>query len=113
MIVPRTGFDAVVLGDGTVLAVGDDFSCMPGPAVAGSEKAERYDPAADAWAEVASLNKPRKEPATVVTAEGAALVVGGLNETEMRFSSTKQFESDSGTWTDGPLMGMRRASPRP
>ena len=77
MVQARTGFDAVVLGDGTVLAVGDDFACYPGPASSGSETAERYDPTGDAWAEAPSLNKPRKEPATVVLADGSALVVGG------------------------------------
>ena len=35
MVRPRTGFDAVVLGDGTVLAVGDDQACLPGSGRAG------------------------------------------------------------------------------
>src|SRR5215218_3942404 len=52
MRVARTGFDAVVLGDGTVLAVGDDFACYPGGAMTGSERAELYDPLADVWLEV-------------------------------------------------------------
>ena len=111
MIRPRTGFDAIVLGDGTVLAVGDDHACYPGPAEAGSERAERYDPASDTWVEIPSLNKPRKEPATVVTAEGLAMVLGGLNDVEQPFSSTKVFKPDTSTWTDGPLMQLGRAQP--
>ena len=111
MVQPRTGFDAVVLGDGTVLAVGDDFACYPGPAAAGSETAERYDPAGDAWVKAPSLNKPRKEPATVVLADGSALVVGGLNDIDQAFSSTKEFEPRAGTWTDGPLMVLARETP--
>ena len=61
----RQGFDAVLLGDGTVLAVGSDSACVPGGAEPGSETAEVYDPIADAWVEVESLNNPRKVPATV------------------------------------------------
>jgi hypothetical protein len=111
MVRARTGFDAVVLGDGTVLAVGDDVACLPGPAEPGSETAERYDPVADAWAEVPSLNKPRKEPATVAMSDGSAMVLGGLNDTDQPYSSTKQFETETGTWTDGPLMVLGRAQP--
>ena len=111
MVQPRTGFDAVVLGDGTVLAVGDDFACYPGPAASGSETAERYDPTGDAWLKAPSLNKPRKEPATVVLADGSAIVVGGLNDAGQAFSSTKEFEPGAGTWTDGPLMVLARETP--
>lgn len=111
MTTPRTGFDAVVLGGSTVLAVGDDFACYPGPAAAGSETAERYDPAADAWTAAPSLNKPRKEPATVVLPDGAALVVGGLNDADQPFSSTKRFDPGAGTWADGPLMNLGRERP--
>ncbi len=111
MLHGRTGFDAVVLGDGTVLAVGDDQACLPGPAAPGSERAERYDPAADTWVEVPSLNKPRKEPATVAMWDGSAMVLGGLNDIEQPFSSTKVFETETGAWTDGPLMGLGRANP--
>jgi len=111
MIHGRTGFDAVVLGDSTVLAVGDDFACYPGPAVSGSETAERYDPAGDAWTAAPSLNKPRKEPATIVATDGAALVVGGLNDSDQAFSSTKRFEPAAGTWADGPLMTLGRETP--
>ena len=111
MVRPRTGFDAVVLGDGTVLAVGDDQACLPGPAEPGSETAERYDPIVDSWAEVPSLNKPRKEPATVAMSDGSAMVLGGLNDVDEPFSSTKQFETETGTWTDGPLMVLGRAQP--
>lgn len=111
MIRPRTGFDAVVMGDGTVLAVGDDFACQAGPASPGSERAERYDPVGDAWVEVPSLNKPRKEPATVVLPDGSALVIGGLNDVDQPFSSTKKFTTGTGTWADGPLMTLGRQQP--
>ena len=114
MVRARTGFDAVVLGDGSVLAVGDDFACYPGPAAAGSERAERYDPVGDAWIEAPSLNKPRKEPATVVLSDGSALVVGGLNDVEQPFSSTKRFATGTGDVggrsADGRSGGRRRSA---
>jgi large repetitive protein len=107
----RTGFDAVLLGDGTVLAVGDDFSCFPGGAMAGSERAEVYDPNADKWTEVESLNRPRKMPATVVLIDGSAMVLGGLNTDDVPFSSTKIFSPSTRTWTDGPLLTIARGAP--
>jgi large repetitive protein len=111
MLRPRTGFDSVVLGDGTVLAVGDDVACLPGPAEPGSETAERYDPAADRWTEAASLNKPRKSFATVVMPDGRALVTGGTNPDDQLYSSTKLFDPSTGAWTDGPLLDIARADP--
>ena len=107
MLRGRTGFDAVVLKDGTVLAVGDDFACYPGGAVPGSERAELYDPIADSWVEVASLNKPRKSPATVALADGSAMVMGGINSDDVPFSSTKLFSPETLTWANGPLLERR------
>ena len=61
--------------------------------------------------EAPSLNKPRKEPATVVLSDGSALVVGGLNDVEQPFSSTKRFATahrDVGGWSsDGSRRGSR------
>lgn len=111
MLRARTGFDAVVLGDGTVLAVGDDVACLPGPAGPGSETAERYDPAADRWTEAASLNKPRRSFATVVMPDGRAIVLGGINADDRPFSSTKIFDTDAGTWSDGPLLDRAIGEP--
>ncbi|HSK52440.1 MAG TPA: kelch repeat-containing protein, partial [Clostridia bacterium] len=107
----RTGFDAAVLGDGSVLVVGDDRDCEPGGAIAGSERAERYDGSADAWSDVDSLNKPRKSFATVTLADGSAMVLGGVNSDDVPFSSTKVFSAATGTWDSGPLMTVARAAP--
>lgn len=107
----RQGFDAVRLGDGTVLAVGSDSDCHPGPAEPGSETAEVYDPVADTWSEVESLNKPRKVPATVALANGRALVLGGVNSEDVPFSSTKIFDPATRVWTDGPLLEYARLRP--
>ena len=111
MLRARTGFDSVVLGDGSVLAVGDDFACFPGPALEGSERAERYDPTTDTWTEAESLNKPRKTFAMVRLADGRALVIGGLDPEEASYSSTKLFDPAAGSWTDGPLLDVARDDP--
>jgi hypothetical protein len=111
MLRARTGFDSVVLGDGSVLAVGDDSACLPGPAEPGSETAERYDPATDTWTAAESLNNPRKSFATVVTSDGRALVLGGTNANDELFSSTKLFDPGTGRWSDGPLLDLARADP--
>jgi Galactose oxidase, central domain len=110
MLRARTGFDSVLLGDGSVLAVGDDVACLPGPAEPGSETAERYDPATDTWTAAQSLNKPRKSFATVLTG-GRALVIGGTNPDDVLYSSTKVFDPENGEWTDGPLLDVARGDP--
>jgi hypothetical protein len=108
MNVGRVGFDAVELGDGSVLVVGDDHACIPGGAESGSERAEVYEPAIDRWVEIESLNKPRKIPATVALADGSAMVIGGVNADDVPFSSTKILSPATRTWTDGPLLTLAR-----
>jgi large repetitive protein len=111
MLRPRDGFRALVLGDGSVLVVGDDVACAPGPASPGSETAERYDPIADEWSVAAALNKPRKDFAMVPAANGGVMVIGGINADDIGFSSTKRFDLDAARWIDGPL--LRLAYPDP
>src|SRR5262245_49530418 len=101
---PRSGFDAVILGDGTVLVVGDDHDCAPGGASPGSELADIYDPSLDVWHEAQPLNKPRKNATMVTLPDGSAMVIGGVNRDEIPFSSTKILSPESGTWRDGPLL---------
>jgi hypothetical protein len=111
MLRARDGFRVLPLGDETVLVVGDDGACHPGPAEPGSETSERYDPIADEWTVAASLNKPRKEFAMVPAQDGGVMVVGGINDLDQPFSSTKRFDLDSATWIDGPLLGLAYAQP--
>ena len=77
----RTGFDAVVLGDGTVLAVGDDRACIPGRPEPGSETGRALRP------DRRRLGRgPEPEQATQGAgdgrpmSDGSALVIGGLND---------------------------------
>lgn len=111
MLSARHGFDAVVLGDGTVLAVGDDYDCIPGGASAGSERAELYDPAADTWVEVEGLNKSRKSFATVALRNGTALVAGGVNADDVPYSSIWIFDPATRRWRTGGLLHQARGAP--
>jgi hypothetical protein len=111
MLRARTGFDSVLLGDGSVLAVGDDVACLPGPAEPGSETAERYDPASDTWTAAQSLNKPRKSFATVALRDGRAMVLAGIDPDNQPFSSTKIFDPETGTWSDGPILAQAIGEP--
>ncbi len=111
MLGSRIAFDAVRLGDGRVLVVGDEM-CVPGGATPGSERTEVYEPDHDRWTEVGSLNKPRDYFATIVTAAGEAFVIGGVNAEDVPFSSTKLFALDAeDAWTDGPLLDRARVHP--
>jgi hypothetical protein len=112
----REGFDAVVLGDGTVLVVGNDGDPWADDgyesgAEPGSELVDLYDPVTDAWTSADSLNKPRKWGATLALPDGSAMVLGGVNSEAEPFSSTKIFSPASRSWASGPLMTMARAYP--
>jgi Galactose oxidase, central domain/Kelch motif len=111
MLTARVGFDAVLLGDGTVLAVGDDYACIPGGASEGSERADVYDPTTDTWIEVQGLNKPRKSFATVALRDGTALVAGGVNADDVPYSSTWVFDPSTRGWRASGLLGEARAMP--
>lgn len=111
MLHGRQGFDAVLLGDGTVLAVGDDYACVPGGASDGSQRAELYDPTTDAWIDVEDLNKPRKSFATVALGDGTALVAGGVNADDVPYSSTWVFDPSTRDWRTGGLLNRALAEP--
>ena len=100
---PRITFRSVLLTDGTLLAVGDDGCGLVG-ARPGSELAEVYDPTADTWTKVGSLNKPRGYGQLVALPAGRAMVLGGVNAADEEFSSTKLYSPSTRKWTDGPLL---------
>jgi Kelch motif protein len=103
MVHPRILFHSVLLTDGTMLAVGDDGCGLAG-ANKGSEITEVYDPTADSWTQVGSLNKPRGGLQLMALPDGAAMVLGGVNEQDEEFSSTKIYSPIERGWSDGPLM---------
>ena len=103
MVHPRVEFHSVLLTDGTLLAVGED-ACVSAGAAQGSERAEVYNPGTDRWTEVGSLNKPRGVPQLVALPDGTAMVLGGVNEQDVAFSSTKVYSPRDRAWSAGPLM---------
>ena len=93
----------MLLTDGNLLAIGDD-GCVTAGAAQGSERAEVYDPTIDRWTEVGTLNKPRGVPELVASPDGSAMVLGGVNEQDEPFSSTKIYSPTDRMWSPGPLM---------
>jgi len=109
MIHPRIDGHSTLLADGTVLVVGGGDSCVTAGAWPGSELAEIYDPTADRWTAVGSLNKPRAVLSLVAQPDGTAMVLGGINEDDVPFSSTKVYSPGEREWTNGPLMARAGA----
>lgn len=108
MVFPRLGFRSALLGDGTIVVVGNEGCYLAGEPT-DSERAEVYDPAADRWSEVGALNKQRDAPALVPLLDGGAMVLGGSNDQSQPFSSTKIYSPSDRSWSDGPLMLRARA----
>jgi len=67
---------AVLLGDGTVIVVGNDEE--GGCVRADSVQSETWDPATGAWSAGPSLNAPRADFAAAPVAGGGVLVTGGV-----------------------------------
>lgn len=110
---------AVLLGDGTVLVVGNDENgCVRDD----SAQAETWDPSTNAWTAAPSLNKPRAEFAAVALRDGRALVTGGVNagttedgyqDGHQAFSSTYTFDrqADPAAWVKSGQLGTARFAP--
>lgn len=111
MTVGRTTPQAVLLGDGSVLVVGDRAGWDE--VNDDSKKAELWDPATRAWHTTEGLNNPRADFATVPLADGRALVTGGRNQSDQSFSSTYVYDPRPGheTWSKVGLLGTARTAP--
>jgi hypothetical protein len=110
--------DAVLLGDGRVLVVGnDDEDCVRSD----SMLSEIWDPASGGWSAGPSLNKPRAEFVAVTMADGRALITGGLNpgdaadeynDAHASYSSTYILDPAApGTWIRAGLLHNARTVP--
>ncbi len=119
MSIGRRTTHALLLGDGSVLAVGnDEVGCVRADSVV----ADRRDPATGAWSAPASLNKPRGYFAAVALTDGRALVTGGVNAgvdapygqvDNAAYSSTYVYDPADATaeWTRASLLGNARVAP--
>ena len=107
MAIARGGMNAVRLGDGRVLVVGNGAYDV----TADSAKAELWDPATGAWHTTEGLNSPRTDFVAVPLADGRALIAGGRNKDDQSYSSTYVFDPRTETWSKVGLLGKARTSP--
>jgi Tol biopolymer transport system component len=91
MITPRSGFAAVLLPDGKVLAMGG----MNGTKALAS--AELYDPATGTWTATGSMVSPGGGSVTLLR-DGRVLVAGGVSGTGDLLASAELYDPATGTW---------------
>lgn len=110
--------NAVLLGDGSVLVVGnDDQGCVR----ADSVRSEIWQAAGGTWTAGPSLPKPRAEFAAAALTGGGALVTGGVNAgtntaagpRHQAYSSTYVFGTGNSAegWARSGLLGTARVTP--
>ena len=111
MLRARTGFDAVVLGDGIGPCRGRRLRLLPGSGRAGSETAGTVRPG-----QATSGSRPRASTSPARSRRPSSCrtdrrwSIGGLNDVEQPFSSTKQFETAYGDLDGRSADGSRRGS---
>ncbi len=125
MQVARTAPHLVLLGDGRVLAVGDDAPELEGGAFCYASDdtvtAELWDPATGRWTATASLATPRALEVAVPLPDGRALVTGGATGPKkgadpwviggyQSYSSTWIFDPATESWTKSGLLDTARAA---
>src|SRR4051794_27052776 len=74
LVVRRSEHTAILLSDGSVLAVGGAERGAVGPA----DRTEQYDPAIGEWAEVGRLHVGRMWHTATLLSDGNVLVAGGI-----------------------------------
>lgn len=100
----RGASHAVVLRDGTVLAVGGGVGSIPlgGAAI--------FDPAQAKWTATSSLHEARRGNAMVLLADGRVLVTGGVAGSSI-LASTEIYDPVARTWTLARPMNLPRLEP--
>ncbi|MBJ6764936.1 galactose oxidase [Myxococcaceae bacterium JPH2] len=93
----RLGHTVTLLPDGRVLVVG-------GITQRAAETAEVFSPVTGAWTLLPSPMVPRDHHTTVVTSEGAVLVMGGEHYTTGALASVERFEPTTDTWSSSPAL---------
>ena len=120
--VPREAPHVVLLGDGRVLAVGDDGAQGQWGTFCGASEssvvAELWDPATGDWTTTAPLATPRAHSVALPLADGRAMVTAGANAMSQSweiggyqsYSSTWIFDPRTESWTKaGELETARTA----
>jgi N-acetylneuraminic acid mutarotase len=100
--VPRFGHSAVLLPDGSVLVAGGT-AVRSGQSVTALNSAERWDPAAGTWTEVAAMTDARTGHPAVLLGNGRVLVVGGSvptgRDSVAALAFCEVYDPAADTWT--------------
>jgi hypothetical protein len=109
MAIGRAAPHAVLLGDGTVLVVGND---EPGCVRVDMATTEIWDPSSNSWSPGAILNSLRSDFVSAALVAGRALVTGGIGDDES-VSSTYVYDprGDPPVWARSGDLGTARAYP--
>lgn len=111
MTVARIQPHAILLGDGRVLVVGNEWYPEEGGETRDLGTAELWVPATGTWQRTESLNRSRSDFAAVPLADGRALVIGGTNPDRQSYSSAYVYDPDRETWSKVGLMDKARTAP--
>lgn len=105
MSTARTDFEAVLLGNGRVLAIG-------GTNGTGNQTADIWNPATNLFTGAGSFTGARDSGfVAVVLASGKVLVVGGCCGGTPYLSGTVIYDPATNSWANGPSMGSTRYAP--
>lgn len=104
----RSGHTATLLADGTVLVVGGTAHRGEESRFVALASAERYDPRADTWSEVAPLSQPRHWHSATLLEDGRVLVAGGAREEQGLLSSVELFAPSTNRFEPGPPLTAAR-----
>jgi N-acetylneuraminic acid mutarotase len=98
----------LLLTGGQAIVVGNDNFCAPGPPFEDTEVTEIWNATNSTWAKTGSLNAPRSFFAAESLDNGKGLVIGGVNDEWLSYSSTKLYDPATGTWSSTGLMATAR-----
>lgn len=103
MAVTRTGHQAMLLKDGSVLVTGGSPG---GPTFGGLRSAEVYTPSSNSWRPVADMPSAHTDHVAVLLRSGQVLVAGGGDQAGKGITLTSEvFDPGSGKWqSTGHLM---------
>ncbi|MCP4701839.1 MAG: hypothetical protein GY862_34010 [Gammaproteobacteria bacterium] len=90
----RTNYSAVMLANGKILVAGGSENQIL------FSSAELYDPIADVWTSVKSMNSVREWHTATLLPDGKVLIAGGLNA-KAQYINAELYDPDTDTWTSG------------
>lgn len=114
METPRHSHQAVLLPDGTVLAIGGGVPQLGGESTIDPHSVstvERFDPVSQQWTPAAQLPWPRSEHFAVVLDNGLVLVAGGCDQavSDASYPSALVYDPIADVWTPtAPMQTPRR-----